>query len=63
MRRQDHLQTNLLHMHFINIRVYFSQHNYIIKAIHPRRKGKLQRDRSPPTTARRSRQPSHKKTN
>jgi len=31
------------------------------EAIHPRRKGKLHRYRSPPTTARRSRQPSHKK--
>jgi len=31
------------------------------EAIHPRRKGKIHRDRSPPTTARRSRQPSHKK--
>ena len=61
MRRQDHLQINLPHIHFINI--YFSQHNYIIKAIHLRRKGKLHRDRSPHTTARRSRQPSHKKTN
>jgi len=31
------------------------------EAIHPRRKGKLHRERSPPTTARRSRQPSRKK--
>jgi len=32
------------------------------EAIHPCRKGKLHRARSPPTTAQRSRQPSHKKT-
>jgi len=31
------------------------------EAIHPRRNGKLHRDRSPPTTERRSRQPSSKK--
>jgi len=31
------------------------------EAIHSRRKGKLHRHRSPPTTARRSRQPSRKK--
>jgi len=31
------------------------------EAIQSRRKGKLHRDRSQPTTARRSRQPSHKK--
>jgi len=31
------------------------------EVIHPHRKGKLHRDRSPPTTARRSWQPSHKK--